>query len=186
MEFLIITVPNGQLSPHLDALKSGDDVYVGKEPAGFMTLNEIPASASDLWLLSTGTAIGPFLAMLEDVVTQQRFEQLVLVHAVRTADELVYQKKIDQLLLRYNGKLHYVPIVSRENSKAALRGRIPQLLQAGALAKAAEVELTQDSSFFYLCGNPDMVRDTSEVLSQLGYQKHLRRKAGHFSSENYW
>ncbi len=156
MEFLIITVPNGQLSPHLDALKSGDDVYVGKEPAGFMTLNEIPASGSDLWLPSTGTAIGPFLAMLEDVVTQQRFEQLVLVHAVRTADELVYQEKIEQLS------------------------------QAGALAKAAKVELTPDSSFFYLCGNPDMVRDTSEVLSQLGYQKHLRRKAGHFSSENYW
>jgi ferredoxin--NADP+ reductase len=79
-----------------------------------------------------------------------------------------------------------VPIVSRENRKETLRGRIPALLETGELVKMAGVTLTADSSFFYLCGNPSMVKDTREVLNQLGYQKHSHRRAGHFSSENYW
>ena len=186
MEFLIITVPDGQLSPRLDKLQVGDDLYVGKSPAGFMTLDEIPRYTKDLWLLSTGTAIGPFLSLLDEMDTQQRFDNVVLVHAVRTSVELVYQDKIQQLEARYQGKFHYVPVVSRENRKETLRGRIPALLEAGELAKVAGVPLTPERSFFYLCGNPSMVKDTSEALKQLDYQKHSRRSAGHFSSENYW
>jgi len=186
MEFLIITVPDGQLSSRLDLLQVGDDVYVGKNPSGFMTLDEIPRYTKDLWLLSTGTAIGPFLSLLDEAETQQRFENLILVHAVRTSSELVYQDKIQQFEERYQGKFHYVPIVSRENRKATLRGRIPALLQTGELITAAGISLTPERSFFYLCGNPSMVKDTSEVLKQLGYQKHSRRNSGHFSSENYW
>lgn len=186
MEFLIITVPDGQLSSRLDSLQVGDDVYVGRNPAGFMTLDEIPSYTKDLWLLSTGTAIGPFLALLDEAETQQRFQNLILVHAVRTSAELVYQEKIQQLEERYQGKFHYVPIVSREHRKATLRGRIPAFLETGELVNVAGVPLTPERSFFYLCGNPSMVKDTSEVLKQLGYQKHSRRSAGHFSSENYW
>ncbi|PKH04857.1 ferredoxin--NADP reductase [Moritella sp. Urea-trap-13] len=186
MEFLIIAVPDGQLSSRLDRLQVGDDVYVGKSPAGFMTLDEIPRYTKDLWLLSTGTAIGPFLSLLDEVETQQRFDNVVLVHAVRTSAELVYQDKIQHLEERYQGKFHYVPIVSRENRKDTLRGRIPALLKTGDLVNAAGIALTTDYSFFYLCGNPSMVKDTSEVLIQLGYQKHSRRSTGHFNSENYW
>lgn len=186
MEFLIITVPDGKLSSRLEKLQVGDDVYVGNSPAGFMTLDEIPRYSKDLWLLSTGTAIGPFLSLLGEVETQQRFEHVVLVHAVRTSAELVYQEKIQQLVERYQGKLHYVPIVSRENSKDTLRGRIPALLETGELVKAAGIPLTTARSFFYLCGNPSMVKDTSTVLNELGYHKHSRRSAGHFNSENYW
>ncbi|MDX2319346.1 MAG: ferredoxin--NADP reductase, partial [Moritella sp.] len=186
MEFLIITVPDGKLSSRLERLQVGDEVYVGRDASGFMTLDEIPRYTKDLWLLSTGTAIGPFLSLLDEVATQQRFDNLVLVHAVRTSAELVYQEKIQQLEERYQGKFHYVPIVSREYRKNTLRGRIPGLLQTGELVTAAGIALSPKSSFFYLCGNPSMVKDTCEVLHQLGYQKHLRRSAGHFSSENYW
>jgi len=186
MEFLIITVPDGLLSSRLDQLQVGDDVYVGKNPAGFMTLDEIPRYTKDLWLLSTGTAIGPFLSLLDDIETLNRFQNVVLVHAVRTSAELVYQERIQQLAEQYQSKLHYVPIVSRENRKDTLRGRIPGLLETSELEKVAGIALTPERSFFYLCGNPSMVKDTSEVLKQLGYQKHSRRSAGHFSSENYW
>ncbi|WP_017222618.1 ferredoxin--NADP reductase [Moritella dasanensis] len=186
MEFLIIAVPEGQLSSRLERLQVGDDVYVGKSPAGFMTLDEIPRYTKDLWLLSTGTAIGPFLSLIDEVETQQRFDNVVLVHAVRTPAELVYQDKIQHLEERYQGKFHYVPIVSRENRKDTLRGRIPGLLKSGDLVDAAGIALTTERSFFYLCGNPSMVKDTSAVLNELGYQKHSRRSAGHFNSENYW
>lgn len=186
MEFLLITVDSGKLSSQLHTLVKGDQLYVGKKPSGFMTLDEIPNTMEDLWLLSTGTAVGPFLALLDEPQTQLRFKNIVLVNAVRTKAELVYQSKIEKLVQRYQGKLHYIPIVSREPSTDALKGRIPALLASEELTKKAQVTLTSKNSFFYLCGNPSMVRDTSEVLIQLGYRKNLRRKPGHYSSENYW
>ncbi|MBT9242594.1 ferredoxin--NADP reductase [Vibrio splendidus] len=196
LEFLIIKDQNGQLSPQLHELKVGDDIFVGKDPSGFMTLDEIPEIADDLWMLSTGTAVGPFISMLESMQIQQQngsdvekvmsFKNLVLVHAVRTEQDLTYRDRIAQLVNHFQGKLQYVPIISRESVTGTLRGRIPSLLLGGDLEQTTFVAFNQTRSFFYLCGNPQMVRDTSEALTSLGFEKHLRRKPGQFSSENYW
>ncbi|NOJ02924.1 ferredoxin--NADP reductase [Vibrio splendidus] len=196
LEFLIIKDQNGQLSPQLHELKVGDDIFVGKDPSGFMTLDEIPEIADDLWMLSTGTAVGPFISMLESMQIQQQngsdvekvmsFKNLVLVHAVRTEQDLTYRDRIVQLVNHFQGKLQYVPIISRESITGTLRGRIPSLLLGGDLERASSITINQRHSFFYLCGNPQMVRDTSEALISLGLQKHLRKKQGQFSSENYW
>ena len=186
MEFLIIDVPDGDLSPKLATLQPGHEIYVGEKPSGFMTLDEIPETAKDLWLLSTGTAIGPFLSILSTAKTKQRFANIVLVHAVRTKQELVYQELITQLLSQYAGKLSYLPIVSRQSHPDILSGRIPQRLKDNSLMQAVNLSANTQDSFFYLCGNPAMVHDTRDVLIALGFKKHLRREAGHFSFENYW
>lgn len=186
LEFLLVTVPEGDLSPRLDELQAGDMVYVGEEPSGFMTLEEVPEIAQDIWMLSTGTAIGPFLSMLADPAAQLQFERLILVHAVRKEEELVYQQRIIALQQRMGDRLQYIPIVSREAVPYALTGRIPSLLFSGELSKTSGIELHAHKSFFMICGNPEMVHDTRETLQNMGYRKHLRREAGHFSSENYW
>ncbi len=186
LEFLIIADPNGQLSPTLHELDVGDSIYVGKQPSGFMTLDEIPDYASELWFLSTGTAVGPFLAMLDEFGAFDKYEKIVLVHAVRMTQELIYQEKINQYQQNYQSEFIYVPVVSREDNPNALKGRIPQLLLNGDLLSFTDLNLDSNKTFFYLCGNPSMVRDTQETLKELGFKKHLRRKPGHFSSENYW
>ena len=186
LEFLLVTVPEGDLSPRLDILQPGDKLYVGEDPAGFMTLDEIPETARDLWLLSTGTAIGPFLSILADPASQQQFERVVLVHAVRKEEELIYRERIAEIQQRFGDRFHYIPVVSREKVSYALSGRIPQLLSSGALSEFAGVELDPINSFFLLCGNPEMLHDSRDTLQEMGYKKHLRREVGQFTSENYW
>ncbi len=186
LEFLIVTDEAGLLTPCLHMLAVGDELLVGKDPAGFMTLDEVPEYTRNLWLLSTGTAIGPYLAMLNDKSIEERFDKVVLVNATRLESELSYQTEIEQLKQRYQERLVYVRIVSREPVSGALSGRIPMLLKNGDLQKAAGVPLEKSNSFVYLCGNPNMVRDCSDCLNELGLSKHLRRKSGQFSSENYW
>jgi ferredoxin--NADP+ reductase len=60
-----VTVPEGKLSPRLAALKPGDEVQVVSEAAGFFVLEEVP-DCDTLWMLATGTAIGPYLSILEE------------------------------------------------------------------------------------------------------------------------
>lgn len=186
LEFLIITDENGVLTPRLNKLSVGDEVYVGTTVSGFMTIDEIPDYAKDLWLLSTGTAVGPYLSILRESNALERYRKIVLVHAVRYKNELVYPELTQQLIHQYEGKLLHVPIISREQQPGVLSGRIPQLLLNGDIQSEAALDISPDYSWVYMCGNPDMVRDTAETLKALGLSKHLRRKPGQFSSENYW
>ncbi len=179
-EFYGIVVPEGPLSPRLARLQAGDTLYVATNPAGFLVLSEVP-DAKTLWLVSTGTGIAPFLSMLRTETPWKRFENVVLVHAVRHARELVYRDLIAATL-----RVKYVPFVSREQAPGALSGRIPAAIRDGRLEAAAGQVLSPETSHVMLCGNPDMLRDAQAALQERGLRKHRRRAPGHVTVESFW
>jgi ferredoxin--NADP+ reductase len=187
-EFYYITVPGGPLTARLVGLKPGDAIGLSPTVAGFLVLSEVP-DAQTLWLLSTGTAIGPFLSILGTAAPWQRYRDIVLVHAVRNAAELSYRDSIEALM-RQHPQLRYVPFVSREVSReacaGALTGRIPQAILDASLESAAGVGLSAADSQVMICGNPAMVADTVEALKARGMKKHRRRDPGQITVENYW
>jgi ferredoxin/flavodoxin---NADP+ reductase len=180
LEFYGIVVPEGPLSPRLERLQPGDRLYVAPNPAGFLVLSELPG-AQTLWLVSTGTGIAPFISMLRAGTPWKRFRNVVLVHAVRHAKELVYREEAQRIR-----NLRYVTVVSREDAPGSLRGRIPALVRNGRLEAAAGLKLAADSSQVMLCGNPDMLKDTTEVLKERGMRKNRRRTPGHITLESFW
>ncbi|MBC3212999.1 ferredoxin--NADP(+) reductase [Serratia fonticola] len=186
LEFYLVTVPEGKLSPSLHQLQPGAEVMVTKEAAGFFVLEEVP-DCDTLWMLATGTAIGPYLSILQEGKDLDRFNNLVLVHAARFARDLSYLPLMQQLQQRFNGKLRIQTVVSREEVAGSLTGRVPALLEDGRLEAAVGLTLDAETSHVMLCGNPQMVRDTQQMLKEK-YQmrKHLRRKPGHITSEHYW
>ena len=169
LEFYLVTVPDGKLSPRLAALKPGDEVQVVSEAAGFFVLEEVP-DCETLWMLATGTAIGPYLSILAEGKDLERFKNLVLVHAAR-----------------YAGKLRIQTVVSRETTPGMLTGRVPALIESGALEAAVGLPMNTETSHVMLCGNPQMVRDTQQLLKETRQMtKHLRRRPGHMTAEHYW
>lgn len=186
LEFYLVVVPAGKLSPLLHALKPGDEVMVTEEAAGFFVLDEIP-ECETLWMLATGTAIGPYLSILQAGKGLERFSHIVLVHATRYSADLSYLPLMQQLQQRYNGQLHIQTVVSREERTDSLMGRIPALIENGTLEAAVGLAIDRESSHIMLCGNPQMVRDTQQLLKERrDMHKHLRRKPGHITSEYYW
>ena len=180
LEFYGIVVPEGPLSPRLARLAPGDTLYVASNPAGFLVLSEVP-DAQTLWLLCTGTGIAPFLSILRTDTPWRRYRNVVLVHAVRHAAELVYQEEIRNL-----NNIRYVSFVSREPAPGALAGRIPAALRDGRLEAAAGLELAAETSQVMLCGNPDMLKDAAAALAERGLRKHRRRAPGHITVESFW
>lgn len=67
----------GPLSPRLHDLNPGDKVLLAPKGAGFFTLADVPQNER-LWLLSTGTALGPFLSICKTEEPWRRFKKLVL------------------------------------------------------------------------------------------------------------
>jgi ferredoxin--NADP+ reductase len=184
-EFYYVTLPDGPLTQRLCKLKSGDTIYLAPRPAGFLALSEVP-DGENLWLISTGTGVGPFLSILKSEAPWQRFRQVVLVHAVRYAEELTYRESISRLLGEHGEQMRMVSFVSRESKLDALHGRVPLAIEEGRLEAAAGVALSAKTSQVMICGNPEMVTDTSAALARRGMKKHRRREPGHITVENYW
>lgn len=180
LEFYGIVVPEGPLSPRLAQLKAGDALYVAPNPAGFLVLSELP-DAESLWLMSTGTGIAPFISILRAGAVWKRFRNVVLVHGVRHARELVYQEELKSFR-----SLRYVPFVTRETAPRVLQGRIPAALRDGRLEAAAGLPIAPESSQIMLCGNPEMLKDTQAVLIERGLRKHRRRAPGQITVESFW
>jgi len=177
-------VPDGPLSPRLAALRPGDLFWISDSANGFLTLDEVP-DCRHLWLLATGTGVGPFVAMLADADAWQRFERVLLVHSVRSAAELGYRDRFEALASQHPERFHYLPTVTREALPGVLHQRIPDLIAAGDLERAAGVTITPDHAHVMLCGSNDMITNTLEVLGQRGLQRHRRREPGHISMEKY-
>ncbi|HAR56067.1 MAG TPA: ferredoxin--NADP(+) reductase [Idiomarina baltica] len=184
LDFVIAKVEGGLLSPLLAELKPGDEVNLTQPAGGFFTLDEVP-DGDDLWMLSTGTGIGPFISMLRTEQPWRRFKRIVIVQGVREAQDLTYREFINECQQRYPGQLVYQPIVSREALPEALAGRIPDLIASNELQEACGVHFNERSQVM-LCGNPDMIQASREQLKALGLEKNTRRKPGQVTSENYW
>lgn len=186
LEFYLVNVPHGKLSPSLHRLQQGDKVLITADAAGFFVCEEVP-DCDTLWMLATGTAIGPYLSILQQGEGLERFNNIVLVHAARYAEDLSYLPLMQQLQQQFNGKLRIQTVVSREHAEGSLHGRVPALIENGTLEQTTGLTLSAETSHVMLCGNPQMVRDTQQLLKTTrNMSKHLRRKPGHITSEHYW
>lgn len=185
LEFYFTLVPSGLLTTQLVKLDQGDSILISRHSSGFLSLSEVP-QAKYLWLLSTGTGIGPFLSILNTEEPWQRFDRIVLVHAVRYEDDLAYREPISRLLRKYGEQFRYIPFVSRSITTFALQMRIPQSIKEGLLEAHAGIPLLPENSQVMLCGNPNMVKDTTQTLLTKGFKENKRKEKGQITMENYW
>ncbi|MXP51454.1 ferredoxin--NADP(+) reductase [Pantoea sp. SoEX] len=186
LEFYLTTVADGKLSPYLHILKPGQNLLITKNACGSFILSSIP-KCKNLWMLSTGTAIGPYLSILQYGKNLDRFEKIVLVHAVRYATDLSFSSLIKTLQNKYIGKLYFQTIISREKLPGSLYGRIPDLIINGKLEETVKLKINSDGGHVMLCGNPGMVHETQQLLkNSRGMKINLKNNPGHITSENYW
>ncbi|WP_151744709.1 ferredoxin--NADP reductase [Acinetobacter calcoaceticus] len=188
LEFFSIVVPDGAFTSNLQHLKVGDELYLEKIPYGYLTLARYQQPLPhDLWLLATGTGLAPFLSMLQDFDTWSKYQKINLVYSVRTAAELAYVDRIQEIAETF-GEGHvgfkFISIITRDPS-AQLHDRLPVLIENGELEKVAGIELSPATSHVMLCGNPEMVDDTKEALKRRGLTMN-RRGEGNIAVENYW
>ncbi|CAI3159816.1 Flavodoxin/ferredoxin--NADP reductase [Acinetobacter oleivorans] len=188
LEFFSIVVPDGAFTSNLQHLKVGDELYLEKIPYGYLTLARYQQPLPhDLWLLATGTGLAPFLSMLQDFDTWSKYQKINLVYSVRTAAELAYVDRIQEIAETF-GEGHigfkFISIITRDPS-AQLHDRLPVLIENGELEKVAGIELSPATSHVMLCGNPEMVDDTKDALKRCGLTMN-RRGEGNIAVENYW
>ena len=175
LEFFSIKVPEGPLTSRLQHLKDGDTVLVSSKPVGTLMLHDL-LPGKHLYLLATGTGLAPFMSIIKDPVTYERFEKVVLVHGVRYISELAYAdfitsdlKQHEFLGDRVREQLIYYPTVTRETFRH--QGRITQLIDNGRLFDdigLAPLDPVRDRAM--ICGSSAMLKDCGALLDERGFK----------------
>jgi ferredoxin--NADP+ reductase len=149
-------------------------VLVSRKPVGTLVLADLKPG-QNLYLLSTGTGLAPFLSIIQDPETYERFEKIVLVHGVRWVSELAYADFIAQELPQHEflGKmvrdqLIYYPTVTREPFRH--QGRLTHQINTGALfADIGLPPLDPARDRAMICGSPAMLKDLRALLDARGF-----------------
>jgi ferredoxin--NADP+ reductase len=188
LEFLSIKVEDGPLTSRLQHLRVGDNVIVGRKPTGTLVVDYL-LPGKRLYLLATGTGLAPFMSIVRDPSTYERFEQIVLVHGVRQVDELAYHDLLTEHLPSHEflgdmvaTQMRYYPTVTREEFRNT--GRIPDLIESGKLfADLRLPELNSVEDRVMICGSPGMLRDLKTLLEGRGFWEGNTSTPGDFVIE---
>jgi len=175
LEFLSIKVPNGPLTSRLQAIRPGDQIQVSRKPTGTLLLRDLKPGKR-LYLLSSGTGLAPFMSLVKDPETYQRFEKVVLVHGARYRSELAYRDFIEWDLAHHEylgeqvrNQLMYVPTVTRERFRT--EGRVTSLLESWQpFLELGLPPLDAAVDRAMVCGSPAMLKDVAALLDARGFQ----------------
>jgi len=188
LEFLSIKVPDGPLTSRLQHVKPGDSIIVGRKPTGTLLIDYL-LPGKRLFLLSTGTGLAPFMSIVRDPDTYNKFEQIILVHGVRQKDELAYHDMLVEHLPQHEflgdmvrAQLRYYPTVTREQYKNM--GRVTDLIQTGKLFEDMDLPaLDPKEDRVMICGSPAMLKDLKHILEGRGFNEGNTSKPGDFVIE---
>ena len=188
LEFLSIKVPDGPLTSRLQHIQPGDKVIVGHKPTGTLLIDYL-LPAKRLYLLSTGTGLAPFLSVIRDPETYEKFEQVILIHGVRQVAELAYHELFEKELPNHEllgdivrDKLIYYPTVTREPFRN--QGRITDLISSGTFpANIGLPPLDPLTDRVMLCGSPAMLADLKVMLEKRNFEEGNTSTPGDFVIE---
>ncbi|WP_341708412.1 ferredoxin--NADP reductase [Halopseudomonas sp.] len=188
LEFFSIKVPDGPLTSRLQNINEGDQIMISRKPTGTLVLDHL-IPGRNLYLLSTGTGLAPFISIIQDPETYEQYDKVILTHGCRNVSDLAYQELINDVLPNneYFGdlvreKLIYYPTVTREPFRN--QGRLTDLMSNGKLFSdigLPQFDLEQDR--FMLCGSPSMLKDCCEILDANGFKEARHGDQGHYVIE---
>ena len=188
LEFFSIKVPDGPLTSRLQNIRVGDELLVSSKPTGTLVVDHL-LEGRNLYLISTGTGLAPFISIIQDPQVYERFDRVILTHGVRYASELAYQDFIQHQLPEneffgneVKEKLLYYPTVTRESFRN--QGRLTHLMTSGKLFD--DLALSQpdpELDRFMICGSPAMLKDCCEILDARGFVESRQGIKAHYVIE---
>jgi ferredoxin--NADP+ reductase len=188
LEFLSIKVEEGPLTSKLQHIQIGDTIIVGKKPTGTLVIDYL-LPGKRLYMFCTGTGLAPFMSLVRDPETYEKFSQVILVHGVRQVDELAYHDLLVEHLPSHeflgdmvSSQLRYYPTVTRE--LFVNMGRITELIETGKLAEdlgLPELNAAEDRAM--ICGSPAMLKDLKALLESRGLKEGNTSTPGDFVIE---
>ncbi len=188
IEFYIVLVPSGALTPRLFALEQGEEVWLSPKFKGLFTLEQVPAD-KHVVLISTGTGLAPYMSMLRSQLQCGGPQYFAVLHGARHSWDLGYRSEL-RTMDRMCKNFTYIPSVTRPDEESVkwtgYQGYIQDLWQDNPLEERWGFKPTPENTHYFLCGNPGMILSMLKHLEAEGFQEHKSKQPGQIHVERYW
>ncbi|MBN1319196.1 MAG: ferredoxin--NADP reductase [Anaerolineales bacterium] len=183
-EFYIGQVKSGQLTPRLFNLEMGGRLHVGKRIIGVFTLADTPPDV-DVVMVATGTGLAPYVSFLRSHVASRPQTKMVVIHGAAHSWDLGYYSELN-FLAQVFSNFYYLPTLTQADENwTGYRLWIEDMIKTGVLEKESHVEIDPEKTHFFLCGNPKMVANLTELLTTYNYTRHSRKNPGSLHIEEF-
>lgn len=188
LEFYVMLVRSGELTPRLFALAVGDPLFLGTKVTGMFTLDGVPEDRH-VMLFATGTGLAPYMSMIRSSLAQHRHRRVAVVHGAYHSWDLGYRAEL-ATLARVCPHLTYLPLISEPaDEPVPWRGHTgfcQDVWKAGAIAEHWGFQPTPENTHAFLCGHPGMIQGMLELLKESGFAEHRKKSPGQIHLEKYW
>ena len=187
LEFLSIKVPNGPLTSKLQHIKVDDEIIINSKPTGTLVCDYL-LPGRNLFLFSTGTGLAPFMSIVRDPETYEKFEKIILTHTVRTSKELAYKDLLTNLnkdeIYSEVTKNNFIYFNTVTREKWDNEGRITDWIKENTLWKKVGVEsFKPEIDRVMICGSEEMTFDLKKIFEKLGSKEGSTKVQGGFVIE---
>lgn len=188
LEFLSIKVQHGPLTSRLQHIQVGHEVLIGKKPTGTLLLENL-LPGRNLYFFATGTGLAPFMSLIREPLSYEKYQRVVVQHTVREVAELAYRQFISHDLPQHEflgeliaGNLLYYPSVTREPFPVQLRSEA--LIESGRLcADLGLPALDPEHDRVMLCGSEAFNADMIPLLEGRGFVEGNNANPGSYVVE---
>ena len=134
LEFLSIKIQDGPLTSKLQHIKEGDEILINSKSTGTLVIDYL-LPGRNLYLIATGTGLAPYMSIIKDPRTYERFEHVILTHTVQYENELAYKDELETFNEDWKevtlGRFTYFNTLTQQEWKN--KGRITEWIKNGHL-----------------------------------------------------
>jgi ferredoxin--NADP+ reductase len=188
LEFYIVQVRSGQLTPRLFALGVGDRVWLGPKATGVFTLDQVPGDQNVVFIC-TGTGLAPYMSMIRTHLEASEPRRLAVLHGARNSWDLGYRTELFQMQRLAKSFTYMTTIDEPQHEHVPWKGHVgfvQDLWAKGEIAKLWGFKPQSVNTHVFLCGNPLMIEAMRELLHAEGFQEHSKGSPGQIHLEEYW
>jgi ferredoxin/flavodoxin---NADP+ reductase len=188
LEFYVVQVRSGQLTPRLFALGVGDRIWLGPKTTGMFTLDQVPGD-QNLVFVATGTGLAPYMSMIRTHLEANEPRRFAALHGARNSWDLGYRTELFQMQ-RLAKSFAYMPTISEPQDEhvpwKGHVGYVQGLWAKGEIERAWGFRPVPGNTHVFLCGNPLMIDAMKELLHAEGFRDHSKGSPGQIHLEEYW
>ncbi len=189
LEFYLVQVKSGALTPRLFALNVGDRVFMGPKATGMFTIDQV-AEDQNLVFIGTGTGLAPYMSMIRTHLEANEPRKFAVLHGARNSWDLGYRTELFQMQ-RLASNFAYMPIIFEPTSEPipwkGHTGYVQRLWADGEIEKAWGFKPEPHNTHVFLCGNPLMIDAMKEMLHPMGFTDYSKQNpTGQIHLEEYW
>ena len=178
IEIAISYIKDGVASDTLFKIKVGQ-ILKARGPFGNLTL-PLVGNFKKIILVGTGTGIAPYRSMLPSIekLCEKNACKIYIILGVQYRADILYKDDFYDFANR-NRSLTFITCFSRENDKLhsyEYKGYVQHQFK--------NLHLNQNSDIVYLCGNPSMIDESYNILTEtMNFDSKMIRREKYTSSK---